>query len=375
MNELDIVEEFTDAVLRAGTRPELWDAVPAVIQRHFPETFASLMGDDSRGRMLLGCRTAGLAPRFVRAYQEHFHALNPWLAFWEAAPGDVALTADGAAPAARFAGTEFYQDWLVPAGGTSGTGLKLLQNADSQILLHLNYPSRLAALHDGPLVRIITAARPSLRAAIELNRHLAGEGDAVPGGTDALIEANPLPAILVDASARILATNAPARAVLSGDGPLRDLAGVLTVRGPGLSPSRLAETIRDAALRIGPSDKRIRIPDEDGRLRGLISVWSMAQPDRPDGLWLLGRNRRALVLLRGYGTGRPETRRLLGELHGLTRAETEVAMRLAAGLTLAELSDALAISNETARKHLKRIFEKTGCRRQAEVVAAVLMLS
>ena len=57
---------------------------------------------------------------------------------------------------------------------------------------------------------------------------------------------------------------------------------------------------------------------------------------------------------------------------GLTRAEASVAAELANGLSLYEVADILEISRHTARNHLKRIFEKTGARRQADVIRLVL---
>jgi DNA-binding CsgD family transcriptional regulator len=59
-------------------------------------------------------------------------------------------------------------------------------------------------------------------------------------------------------------------------------------------------------------------------------------------------------------------------LFGLTRAEASIAAELANGKSLYEIADLLEISRHTARNHLKRIFEKTGARRQADVVRLVL---
>jgi DNA-binding CsgD family transcriptional regulator len=67
----------------------------------------------------------------------------------------------------------------------------------------------------------------------------------------------------------------------------------------------------------------------------------------------------------------PESQELL-ERHGLTRAETVMAQRLCEGMTLQRAAVALGVRLSTARTHLKHIFEKTGTRRQAELVRSLL---
>ena len=66
------------------------------------------------------------------------------------------------------------------------------------------------------------------------------------------------------------------------------------------------------------------------------------------------------------------SQQILGELFGLTPAESNLAILLARGLSLAEASDTQHISQHTARAQLKSIFAKTGASRQAELVRLVL---
>jgi len=58
----------------------------------------------------------------------------------------------------------------------------------------------------------------------------------------------------------------------------------------------------------------------------------------------------------------------------LTPKEAELAARLAAGDTVEEAADAVAISKAHARQRLKIIFEKTDTRRQSELIAVMLKL-
>src|SRR5262245_44844330 len=56
---------------------------------------------------------------------------------------------------------------------------------------------------------------------------------------------------------------------------------------------------------------------------------------------------------------------------GLSQAEARLAALLFAGASLRSSAEALGIKYQTARSRLKSVFEKTGTRRQPELVLAV----
>jgi DNA-binding CsgD family transcriptional regulator len=60
---------------------------------------------------------------------------------------------------------------------------------------------------------------------------------------------------------------------------------------------------------------------------------------------------------------------LVQSLFDLTPAEARVARGLAAGKTLENIASDASVSLNTVRTHLHHVMEKTGCNRQAEVVA------
>jgi len=57
---------------------------------------------------------------------------------------------------------------------------------------------------------------------------------------------------------------------------------------------------------------------------------------------------------------------------GLTPAEARLALHLVAGEALRAAAVKLSITYETARTHLKNIFNKTGTCRQAELVKVIV---
>lgn len=59
---------------------------------------------------------------------------------------------------------------------------------------------------------------------------------------------------------------------------------------------------------------------------------------------------------------------LLQQTFGLTAAEARVAVQLAAGATLVEAAALSGVTHNTVRTQLRNVFDKTGARRQADLV-------
>ncbi len=80
---------------------------------------------------------------------------------------------------------------------------------------------------------------------------------------------------------------------------------------------------------------------------------------------------RAIVYIRGAGREfSPSPRRLHG-LFGLSRQEAALTILLTRGLTVTQASDALGVSELTARTYLRQVFHKTGVTRQTELVRRI----
>ena len=62
----------------------------------------------------------------------------------------------------------------------------------------------------------------------------------------------------------------------------------------------------------------------------------------------------------------------LARAYALSKAEAEIALGLADGLTLLEISAARGVTRLTVRSQLKSIFHKTGARSQTQLVSLIL---
>ena len=83
----------------------------------------------------------------------------------------------------------------------------------------------------------------------------------------------------------------------------------------------------------------------------------------------------AMIVLQRSDTNREEgTAEVLRRRYRLSPAETRMALAFDGTRALPAIAAELGITHETARTHLKHIFQKLGVSRQAELVASLMKL-
>lgn len=175
---------------------------------------------------------------------------------------------------------------------------------------------------------------------------------------ESVLDRLPLAMALVDAEGRVTSLN---QAMLSLSRGSRWLA-----LQQGLLVSRPTSALRDA-LALLPSQGGTRSAEQALTLGepgddDAVSLWLASAPG-PSGL--------TIVLAANRRNARALSSTALASLFGLSQAEARLAQQLALGQPLDEACAALAISGNTGKTHLKRIFAKMGVRRQSELVQAI----
>lgn len=168
---------------------------------------------------------------------------------------------------------------------------------------------------------------------------------------------------------------------LAGDGRIIDADGLITsLTGEGSIMARDPQgrlVLADAAAaRVLAAALRDFAAAPTGRPRAI----RLSEARRADMLLLPVADRPATgpltPVLRAYVHTEPRPAQhaveSLIEMFRLTRAEARLALALGEGHSLAEAAGLLGVTLHTARTYSKRIFQKTGTRRQAELVRLLL---
>lgn len=258
---------------------------------------------------------------------------------------------------AQMSADPIYRDFFRPRGlgWSAGTGL-VLPTGDNIVF------SVERAFERGPvepeMVDRLNALRPHLARSALITARLSLQRAA--GATEALTALR-LPAVLVDDQGRVIEANEMAEA-LSAD--LRIGAG----NRFGLTDARADEQFRQALGRLeaapDASPSTFPVRDATGRAKTVLHML----PIRRSAHDIFGRSF-VLLMLTPVASERAPSVDLMRSLFDLTPQEARVARALATGRTLEEIAAEGGVAVTTVRSQLSRVMEKTGCARQAEVVA------
>jgi len=299
------------------------------------------------------------------SYQEEFFSLDPFVNL----PLDKVVALEDVLSDKELEESDYYRHYLQPVGLFHILGVDTAEPGG--MLARLRFSRR----SDEPRFnaeerRLLEHIAPHLRRAIQIYATISrrtSERDIYAGAVYQLAVAS----IILDEQARVLSANPVAQVLLEqGDG--LSLKGQwLHIEGRDINKElqqAVANIIR-AQHQGEPSVVRaLRVPRSSGRSDlGLVvrpvpvSKWSEGQSSPS-----------AAIFISDPDLHESASRQTLAELFELTPAEANLAILLARGLSLAEVSDTQNVSQHTARAQLKSIFAKTGVSRQAELVRLVI---
>lgn len=306
-------------------------------------------------------RTAG---DVLAAYRRLGPAQNPRARVWAAAPAAEPIDFDRSVPAESLEcgplGALMRQTGF-PARHLCGIRIPLGGGSEARLALGRN-----RGAFDGAVFRLLAAIGPHLAAALRARAVLSHPADAGRDGGLAELEALPAPLALIDAAPRLVHANAALRSLAGRrDGLLLGRTRLMAADPSADAALAAACDLARATASGAPPLHAVAVP-RSGRPRPYL-VQAVTIGD------LAGARRGVLFAVTDPDAAVPD-HAMLRRLLGLTRAEAELAARLARGATLAEAARARGISPETARTQLKSVLGKTGCAGQAELARLLARL-
>lgn len=206
---------------------------------------------------------------------------------------------------------------------------------------------------------------------MQLHRRIT-QADALCGDLAETLDGSARAVVLVDRTARVTWMNRAAGlltaardGVVLEDGELRASTGTDTLRlrallGEAVGTSNESGTVAGGTMVIG----------RGGLRRPLVAT--VAPLTRHSAFFSSDNQPAAVVILSDPDSHAIPDEPTLRDLLGRTPAEAWLVRLLSQGLTLDEAADRLGLRVATVRTRIKTIFEKTGTRRQAELVRLVL---
>lgn len=364
-------ETMVDVVTRlhaAAVTPERWpDALQAIadwLQLDGGAVFVP--GGAARGPF---GAAVGTAEHSLPLYQSHWHQEDVWI-----------QAVARAGHAFRFAGTvefggnvlpqadlrrsAFHADFLAPHGIEYILSLKVCDTSDGLAPdTHLSFYRPASREDFGSRERArLSALWPHVQRAVHTH-WLLERGRATGGAAEAVLDAMPLAVWVVRDDLLIDFANRAARRAMSHLDWVRAAGRTLIALG-SLDGAQLRQAVHESSL--GGRRRWVASHASGGRLHGaVLRVAPLAEAPASLGAWP---HARCLLCIELEPEPLPQWLGLLAGHYGTTPAETRVLNLLAQGHDAREIAARCGISYTTVRTHLRALFEKTGCRRQAELV-------
>jgi DNA-binding CsgD family transcriptional regulator len=194
--------------------------------------------------------------------------------------------------------------------------------------------------------------------------HERGHGGLSPLGRR-IVDGLDRGVILLGKNGKVLDSNVLARGVLAGGNGLLLRGGRLAFVDAGLD-QRFAQMLADrdngdGSRALAASVKRVDAPS----CRVLVSPVELEDGD--------ARGVEFVVFIYRAAESRDIAPDVLRDIYGLTRAQTDVARKLYAGLSIEQTAAELGLSANTVRTHLKQIFFKCEVQSQAELLHSLAL--
>jgi DNA-binding CsgD family transcriptional regulator len=368
MSESDPLLALIGDIYDAALDTALWPVVLEKSCAFVGGVAANLLAQDSIKKSAARFYTWGDDPHYTQLYIEKYAALNPLFPAAVFFPvGEVISEAD-IIPREEMQQSRFYKEWMKPQGYIDMVGCILEKSATSVAPLTVVRHERNGYVDDEARRRM-GAIAPHVRRAILIGKVIdlhKVEAAAMADTLDGLAAGM----FLVDATARIVHANAAGHRMIANDKVLRAAAGRISAVDPAadriLQETFAACGIGDAA--VGERGIALPLSTPDGGLY-VAHVLPLTSAQRRHAS--IAYAAVAALFVRKAGLDAHSPMEAFSRKFRLTAMELRVLLAIVNVGGVAEVAEILGIGEGTVRTHLHHLFEKTGARRQVDLVKLV----
>ena len=354
----------------AAISPERWDEVLRAIRSELNAEIASInLQSLTDGQVLLNM-TSNIPDPYSQVMGNYgLDVLDIWggPAEMMSLPLDRPAILSRLQPTALdFAVTQnrYALEWAKPQGLIDSLAIGLARDEGMMGSVSFGRHADIGAFDDAA-VELATLLVPHLQRAATINRLLEME-DVLRTSFATAFDLLTIPVFLVSGDMQLRYSNASARALLADKDVFRDHKGTLDATNGSVGHA-VAAAVRQSADEAGLGAQGLGIPAtrRDGSPAALYVLPLSARPGWQPDLAV------AAVFVASAGTRYAVPDDLVGRLFGLTPAEARVCALLVQGLSAQDIAEALDVADTTVKTHIRRIYDKTGVRRQPELVHLV----
>jgi DNA-binding CsgD family transcriptional regulator len=368
LDELEHVSELVGLIYDAALDPGLWPGVLGNTARFLPGLSATLFSKDIGGKTGDIYYDDGvLDPHYKQVYFEKYIKIDPLNYAHVFAEIGEPVSATSVMSYDEFLESRFYQGWVKPQGIVDFACAVLDKSATGAAMFGVFRHERDGVVDDEARRRMRLIA-PHLRRAALIGKVIdlktaqaATFADTLDGITAGMF--------LVDPAGRVVHANAAGKSMLAQGDVVRSAAGRL-VASDAQTDQTLAGILALAGSDEALGVKGIALPlvarGGDRYVAHLLPLTSGER--RQAGASFAAA---AALFVRKAALEAPGPLEVIAKSYKLTPTELRVLLAVVEIGGGPEVAEALGITEETVKFHLKRLFEKTETRRQADLVKIV----
>lgn len=362
-------------IYEASYQPDYWGKVLESIAELTQSDSAALLHRDNEIQQAGGFYKYNLNDAFIQAYNQAGDDPNFGL-FVQSTPIGMARTIDDIIPDRKVleeAYGEFFQNFMIPHDTYYIAGMILFNDAVKTVAIALQRKRVSGPWPSEDLMQPLTNLAPHLQRALHIHREfvrLEARNQVLQSGLDRLLIGH----ILIDHAMDVVYCNPAAEAILK-EHPALSLRGRKLYAHTHEENLKLYDAVRKAIVGGKNSPNKyantaigLRHPDVSTVLPLLVTPTAEygieVEPTRMHAY--------AAIIISNPEQNQPVVPEALMSTYRLTPTESNVAIAIANGLSTNEIAEMLDVKLSTIKSHLKQIYNKTGAKRQTELVKMLL---
>jgi len=367
------LSQIIGSIYDCALDPAKWEAVLWDICREF-EFGRSILGIV---RFPIGAPSiqvsVGVEPEWlnrIAQYNEDIVAIWGGVERIQQFPLDEPVIASQVVGRAAMRENRYFREWAGPQGVDDAVAIALARDASmvGNVAFSRHEPGEIGAME----VEGLRLLAPHIRRAVTIS-DLFDLKSIETATLMSVIDGLAHGIVVVDRDLAIIHANAMAQAMLAGRDPIRSEKGKVVLAMPASQGALERAVAQAGANGAGLGTKGIGIPAR--RAEGEPCVVHVLPLERSDIRPRFG-PRAAAALFVAPATALPSLPSgAVALLYDLTPAETRIFELISGGKTQIEIGQTLGIAPSTVKTHTLRLFEKTGSKRQADLIRLAARLA
>lgn len=356
------LEAFSDAlaaIYATATTPDSWPTAIRAVNRAIGGNGGALLSATGQ----VWCIDDGVIPEeAATSYAEYYNRLDHTLAPVLSGPVGPVWTGDQLV--APYRNTEFYDGWLHRFDIEDVMFVRVTEGpAPLCFLVHAGRTS--VPLGGADSQKAMSTLVPHLQQVLSMQRRL---GELTDRNRDIVTALNAFThgVIIVGADNTVVECNRAAQALITAGDGITVRASNFRLHDPGAD--RKLQHAMNAALggaQAPPVGHTVACSRPSGKRPFIIQVMPLYEADPAADS---APHSKALITITDPEREPASHAASLFRHYGLTKAEIEIAERVARGCSPKQISEELCVSIDTVRTHLRHVFGKTDTHRQSELV-------